>query len=235
MPKKPAAKSVKASAKTKAKPVRAKQPVIKAAKPAAKVAKKPAPKKEKVLKLSLACGDNVPEGFLGVDIAKTKSTTYVQDLLKFPWKQFKSNSVDEIDISHFVEHIPHGNGYNDPFFQFFDEVYRILKPAEFDPSNPNIPIKGFVNVVGPYYSSMRAWQDPTHQRALSEATFLYLNKEWRVNNKLDHYPVTCDFDFSYGYQVNPDWQNRNEEARAFAIQHYVNVVSDIQVMLTKRS
>jgi hypothetical protein len=213
----------------------AKKPVKKPVKQVAKkITKKPV-KAPKVLKLSLAGGDNVPEGFLGVDIVKTKSTTYVQDLMKFPWKQFKSNSVDEIECSNFVEHIPHGDSRHDPFFQFFDEIHRILKPAEFDPINPNIPTKGFARVTCPYYSSIRAWQDPTHQRAISEASFLYVNRQWRIDNKLDHYPVTCDFDFSYGYSINPEWQNRSEESRAFAVQHYINVVSDIQVMLTKRS
>jgi hypothetical protein len=192
-------------------------------------------KKNTVLKLSLACGDHKPEGFKGVDIVKTKSADYVFDILKFPWKQIKTNSVDEIECSNFVEHIPHGDSRHDPFFQFFDEIYRILKPAEFDPNNPNIPIKGFATITCPYYSSVRAWQDPTHQRAISEASFLYLNKQWRVDNKLTHYPVKCDFDFTYGYSVAPEWQNRSEESRAFAIQHYINVVSDIQVMLIKRS
>jgi SAM-dependent methyltransferase len=192
-------------------------------------------KTEEPLKLSLACGDNKPEGFKGVDIAKTDSTDYVQNLLEFPWKQFADNSVDEIECSHFVEHIPHGDGYHDPFMQFFDEIHRILKPAEFDPANPNIPVKGFARITCPYYSSMRAWQDPTHQRAISEASFLYLNKQWRIDNRLDHYPITCDFDFSYGYVVSPEWQNRSQETQTFAIQHYINVVSDIQITLTKRS
>jgi hypothetical protein len=191
-------------------------------------------KKETVLKLSLACGDRKPEGFKGVDIAKTDSADYVQDLLQFPWSQFADNSVDEIECSHFVEHIPHGNGYNDPFFEFFDEIYRILKPAEFDPNNPNIPLKGFAQIVCPYYSSMRAWQDPTHNRAISEASFLYLNKQWRVDNKLDHYPVSCDFDFTYGYILSPAWQQRNQETQAFAVQSYINAVNDIQVTLVKR-
>jgi len=215
-----------------------------AKKPIKKVDKKPAPKKAPVrrspkelpvLKLSLGGGDIIPEGFLGVDIVKTKSTTYVQDLMKFPWKQFKDNSVDEIECSNFVEHIPHGDSRHDPFFQFFDEIHRILKPAEFDPNNPNIPTKGFATIVCPYYSSMRAWQDPTHQRAISEASFLYINKQWRVDNKLDHYPVTCDFDFNYGYSVSPEWQNRSDESRTFAIKHYNNVVTDIQVQIVKRS
>lgn len=192
-------------------------------------------KKEKVLKLSLGGGDNVPEGFKGVDIVKTKSTAYVQDLMKFPWSQFADNSVDEIECSNFVEHIPHGDSRDDPFFQFFDEIHRILKPAEFDPNNPNIATKGFARIVCPYYSSMRAWQDPTHQRAISEASFLYCNKQWRVDNKLDHYPVECDFDFTYGYVLTPEWQNRSQEAQAFAMKHYINVITDIQVVLVKRS
>lgn len=192
-------------------------------------------KADQPLKLSLACGQRKPEGFKGVDIVKTDQTDYVLDLMQFPWSQFADNSVDEIDCSHFVEHIPHGNGFYDPFFQFFDEIYRILKPAEFDPNNPNIPIRGFANISAPYYSSMRAWQDPSHNRAISEASFLYLNKQWRIDNQLDHYPITCDFDFSYGYVVNPDWQNRNQEAQGFAIRNYINAVSDIQVMLVKRS
>lgn len=186
------------------------------------------------VRLSLACGDRKPEGFYGVDVAKTDNVDFVQDLFKFPWTQFPDNSVDEIEISHFVEHIPHGDGFNDPYFQFFDEVYRILKPAEFDPNNPNIATTGIVNIVSPYYSSVRAWWDPTHLRAISEQSFLYLNKQWRVDNLLDHYPVNCDFDFSYGYVLDPEWQNRSQEAQTFAIKHYNNVVSDIQVRLVKR-
>ena len=186
------------------------------------------------LRLSLACGNRKPEGFKGVDVVKTDATDYVFNLLEFPWSQIADNSVDEIECSHFLEHIPHGDGFHDPFFQFFDEVYRILKPAEFDPNNPNIPIKGFMNVSSPYYSSMRAWQDPTHQRAISEASFLYLNKQWRIDNLLDHYPISCDFDFSYGYAISPEWQARNQDAQGFAVRNYINAVSDIQVLLTKR-
>jgi hypothetical protein len=203
--------------------------------PTKKTTTVPAGTPEAPLKLSLACGQRKPEGFLGVDIAPAEGVDFVQDLFQFPWSQFADNSVDEIECSHFVEHIPHGDGYHDPFFQFFDEIYRILKPAEFDPANPNIPLRGFMNIVAPYYSSMRAWQDPTHQRAISEATFLYLNKEWRKTNGLDHYAVSCDFDFSYGYAVSQEWQTRNQETQGFAMRNYVNAVSDIQVMLVKRA
>lgn len=184
------------------------------------------------MKLSLACGNNKPEGFIGVDFVDTDSVDVVHNLLEFPWP-FEDNSVDEIECSHFVEHIPHGDDAKDLFFQFFDEVYRVLKPAEYSSDNPNIPICGFANIVAPYYSSMRCWQDPTHKRAISEANFLYLNKQWREDNRLDHYLVDCDFDFSYSYAVDQFWGQRNAEMQAFAFKNYINSINDIYVTLIK--
>lgn len=170
---------------------------------------------QKPLKLDLACGKNKQPGFLGVDKVKIPEVDYVWNLEKFPYP-FKENSVDEIYCAHYVEHVP-------DLIKFIDEIYRILKPG------------GKALIVAPYYSSMRAWQDPTHKRAISEASFLYFNKGWREQNNLDHYlDIKSDFDFSYSYMITPDWATRNEEARAFAIRHYINVVSDIQVILTKR-
>lgn len=192
---------------------------------------------KKPLKLSIACGQNIPEGFVGMDIAKIKGVKYVGDILDFGpksvWKQIKDGSVDEIECSHFIEHIPHGDGFHDPFFKFFDEVYRVLKPAKFSPDNPNIPISGFARFVAPYYSSMRAWQDPTHQRAISDMTFYYLSKEWREANKLSHYDVSCDFKFVGSYAVNGRLANRNVEYQQQAYQQQINAIDDIVALLWK--
>jgi predicted SAM-dependent methyltransferase len=192
---------------------------------------------KKQLKLSIAGGQNIPDGFVGMDIYPGKNIKYVGDILNFGddsvWKQLKKNSVDQIECSHFIEHIPHGNGYNDPFWQFFDEVYRVLKPATFDENNPNIPTSGFATFVAPYYSSMRAWQDPTHQRAISDMTFYYLSKEWREANKLDHYPVKCDFKFAGSYNINGRLMNRNQEFQSNAYQTQINAIDDIVVTLWK--
>ena len=176
--------------------------------------KKNEKKDPKELKIDLACGKNKKEGFTGIDIAPGKGVDIVHDLNKYPWP-LKDNSVDEVNISHYVEHTP-------DLIKFMNELYRIMKPG------------GKCEIVAPYYSSMRAWQDPTHVRAISEATFLYFNQEWLKTNGLDHYDVSADFDFSYGYVMSPEWISRSEEAKAFAIRHYINVISDIQVLLTKR-
>lgn len=195
-------------------------------------------KAEKKLKLSIAGGQNVPEGFVGMDIYPGEKIKYVGDILNFGedsvWKQIKDNSVDEIECSHFIEHIPHGNGYNDPFWQFFDEVYRVLKPVEFSETNPNVPINGFARFVAPYYSSIRAWQDPTHQRAISEATFMYLSKEWRESQKLDHYPTICDLQVTGGYIEHDRLQNRNAEFKQNAYLTEINAINDIFVTLFKK-
>lgn len=165
-------------------------------------------------RLDLACGQNKQEGYFGIDIFPGENVDAVADLTVFPWP-IESNSADEIVCSHYVEHTP-------DLMKFMNEVYRILKPG------------GKIKIVAPYYNSIRCWQDPTHLRAINEATFMYYNKQWRETNKLDHYPITCDFDFTYGYDMNVAWANRSEEARNFAILHYNNVINDIHVVMTKR-
>lgn len=166
------------------------------------------------LKIDLACGENKQTGFLGVDFKQLLGVDLVHNLEVFPWP-WKNDSVDEIYCCHYIEHTP-------DLIKFMDECHRILKTG------------GKATMIAPYYSSMRAWQDPTHRRAISEASFLYFNREWMKQNKLTHYGIKSDFDFYYSYMVSPEFATRSDEVRAFAIQHYINVVTDIQVVLTKR-
>ena len=164
-------------------------------------------------RLDVACGSNKTPGFFGVDIAGN-DVDVIWDLEKFPWP-FPDNSVDEIVCNHYIEHTK-------DLIAFMNELYRIMVPG------------GTAIIRAPYYNSMRAWQDPTHVRAISEATFLYYNQDWLKANKLDHYPIKCNFDFSYGYDFAPDWAMRSEESKAFAVRHYTNVVMDIQAVLIKK-
>jgi ubiquinone/menaquinone biosynthesis C-methylase UbiE len=174
-------------------------------------------KEPELLKLDLGAGDNPSPGFKGVDKYAEKAD-YKFDLFKFPWP-FKDGSVDELHSNQFFEHIPQNLR-----IPFMDECYRVLK------------VGAKFTVIAPYYTSMRAIQDPTHEwPPISEATFLYFNKKWREDNKLTHYLGKCDFDFTYGYNISAEWNARNDEAKMFAIKHYNNVVTDIQVVLTKRA
>lgn len=182
-------------------------------------------KEVKLVKLNLACGQQKQDGFIGVDKIKTLAVDIVHDLETFPWSFALDNSVDEVICSHYVEHTK-------DFIKFMDELYRIMKKPYTNEKGEEIKSKA--TIVAPYYSSIRCWQDPTHVRAISEFSFLYFNKVWREQNKLDHYGIKSDWDFTYGYQMSPEWVSRSEEARVFAMKYYINVISDIHVVLTKR-
>jgi len=173
-----------------------------------------------------------PEGWTGIDRAPTKAADIVHDLNIYPWigvdgKPIPDNSVDRARCSHYIEHIPHDIGHPagiDGFIAFGNELHRILKHG------------AQCEFVAPYYSSMRATQDPTHTRSISEATFYYWNQDWLKINGLDHYGVTADFDFGWAYNlVDPRWTTPGrEETRDWAIIHYLNVVTDLVVTVTKK-
>lgn len=167
-----------------------------------------------MVKLDIACGQAKKEGFIGVDIARLPGVDIVHDLEQFPWP-FDDNSIEEARCSHYVEHTK-------DLFKFLGEVYRILEPG------------GKILIIAPYYSSIRAWQDPTHTRAISEHTFLYCNRSWMEANKLTHYPISCNFDAAFEFDISQEWANRSKEAISFALKHYLNVAQNINVTLTKR-
>jgi predicted SAM-dependent methyltransferase len=175
-------------------------------------------------KLDLACGNNKKEGYIGIDIIKTDSTDYVFDLLQFPWP-IESDTIEEINCSHYMEHIPHDiknpNDSRDGLIQFMDEMYRVLK------------VGGKAYVACPYYTSVRAYGDPTHTRYMGEWSFFYFNKEWRQNTNLEHYNIKSNFDMKYSYLITNDLTLRSEEVRNDAFQHDWNAVDDIFVELIK--
>jgi len=174
---------------------------------------------ETALKLDLGCGQTAKEGFIGVDISADCGADVVHDLRVYPWP-FESDSVDEVFSSHFLEHVP---GHDR--FRLFDELWRILK------------VDAQATIVTPYWASMRAIQDPTHEwPPISEASYLYTNRQWREDNKLDHYPISCNFDYTYAYNINDRrYALSAEEARAHQARYYNNVIDDLHVVLTKKA
>jgi hypothetical protein len=172
----------------------------------------------RLIRLDIACGQRKEPGFVGIDKWDGPGVDIVHDLLEFPWP-VKSGSVEQARCSHFFEHVPGAAR-----FAFMDELHRVLAPG------------ARCLFLVPYYSSMRAVQDPTHAwPPVCEASFLYFNAQWRKDNGLDHYPVSCDFDFSYAYVVDGNWSTRNEEARSFALRSYLNAATDLHVEVIKRA
>jgi predicted SAM-dependent methyltransferase len=192
------------------------------------------------LRIDLACGNNKKEGFFGIDVAETPSTDYIHDLTIYPWP-IKSESVEEVHCSHYIEHIPHENiraclkksnsfeefkesllNSKDGLIEFFNELYRILKPG------------GKAKLIAPYYSSMRSVGDPTHVRSIADSTFWYIVKKWIVDNNLEHYGLECDFDVKIHYYITNDMTLKSEEVRNKAFIHDLNTVEDIIIELIKK-
>ena len=211
----------------------AKKAVVKKIATTKNTVKKPSYNTPKVIAMDLGCGQNkatieyfdqqmqvTVDKVIGIDFAKCEGVDIVHDLTKFPYP-VKSESVDVIHTSHFIEHL---DGFERA--KFFDECYRILKPG------------GRMRCIHPYYKSVRAVQDFSHKfPPIAENSYLYWDKNWREANKLTHgvYDLKCDYEFAIYYTwQDPIWSSKNEETRNHAVNHFFNVVADMIVDLKKR-
>jgi SAM-dependent methyltransferase len=115
------------------------------------------------------------------------------------------NSVDLVIAFHVIEHI--GDiGKTEEWFYFWQEIYRVMKPG------------ARLQFECPYATSIWAWADPTHVRAISEYTFIYLNQDaYTVGGSIPDYRPP--FDFQLGeVRLRPDPVNddvREKEAISF--------------------
>ena len=166
-----------------------------------------------MMKLDLASGQAPAPGYKSVDIDPQLEPDFCVNLFETPWP-LDSDSVDRARCSHFVEHVPDLVG-------FMNELGRVMKDG------------GKVHIIHPYQFSIRAWQDPTHVRALNEASWLYYDANWRRENRLSHYAITCDFEIEeiiYALSSEYEGQEDSPMLRA-AMAHQVNVVDDLHVRL----
>ena len=173
--------------------------------------------------IDLACGIGKREGYFGIDVKDQPGVDCVMNLEKYPWN-IESDSVEDIYCSHYVEHIPHileGEDKRDGLIQFMNEVYRILK------------VGGRLNVIAPYYTSIRAFGDPTHVRFICDMSFNYFNAQWRKEANIPEYGINCNFDIKISYRINNEMALKSEEVRAKAFVHDWNVIEDIIVEMVK--
>jgi predicted SAM-dependent methyltransferase len=169
------------------------------------------------MKLDLGCGPKKKEGYFGVDALAMRGVDMICDLRVMPWP-WADNSIDGVYCAHFVEHL---TGMER--IAFFNELGRILKPG------------AEAEIITPDWSNASAYGDPTHQwPPMSYWYVAYLDKQWR-DREAPHVPYTCDFAFRYGYTLEEWLRNQGEEAKKFAMAHYLGAVRDLQVVLTKRT
>jgi SAM-dependent methyltransferase len=169
------------------------------------------------MKLDLGCGRAKRPGFTGVDRSPDCAADIVHDLTVRPWP-FADGSVEEVYCAQFLEHLDGTQRIG-----FMEELHRVLRP------------QGSATIITPYWTSGRAVQDPTHQwPPLLESSYLYFNKRWREEQGIGHYAIRCDFDFRFAFQYTDAWAAKSADEKNFARIHYLNVVTDLHVFLTRR-
>ena len=119
-----------------------------------------------MIKLNLGSGSKILPGYTNVDKFDTYNPDIVHDLEKFPYP-FKNNSVNEILLSHVLEHV----GQNpDIFNKIIRELYRICVNGT------------IINIKVPHPRHDDFLSDPTHVRPITVLGLsLYdkeLNKKW---------------------------------------------------------
>ncbi|MEE2998643.1 MAG: methyltransferase domain-containing protein [Pseudomonadota bacterium] len=181
------------------------------------------------MRLNLGCGDARMDGYLNVDKEAGCQPDKIQDLEVFPW-DFDDNSVDQILLSHVLEHL---GQTTEIYLSILQELYRISKPgAQIDIRVPHPRHDDFVT-------------DPTHVRPILPGQFhMYSkrnNKEWReqgiANTPLADY-LDIDFEVEDVTWV-PDkkWLSRlqggviTSDELAEKAEHEFNIIKEVQIQL----
>lgn len=126
--------------------------------------------KGQLMKLNIGCGNKKLEGYINID--KQPSADVCLDL-EGAILPYGNNSIDIILASHVFEHIQN-------LIPLVNECHRVLKPG------------GVLNIAVPNVEFLEAFQDPTHIRFFTEAT-------WRYWLKDDFYFEEC----GKGYGILP--------------------------------
>ena len=119
------------------------------------------------MKLNLGCGNKLLKGYINLDKFNYYKCDVTHDLEKFPYP-FKNDSINEILLSHVLEHI---GQQPDTFINIIKELYRIC-------ANNALII---INVPHPRHEDFLS--DPTHVRPITVLGLSLfdqkLNRNWQ--------------------------------------------------------
>ena len=169
------------------------------------------------LRLDLGCGTRKREGFKGADVRAFPGVDFVVNLGDDPWP-WEDASVEEVWCSHMLEHL-----HPPQRIHFFNELYRVMKDGS------------RATIITPHWASTRAYGDLTHVwPPVCEFFYFYLNADWRKDNAPHLDSLTCNFESTSGYGLNPKLMTRNDEQRMFALEFYKEAAMDLVATITKR-
>ena len=100
-------------------------------------------KKITIKKLNLGCGKKIKQGYINLDNKFFRGVDVIHDLDKYPYP-FKDDYFDYVLCDNVLEHL-------DNLIKTMEELHRITKK------------NGTIEIIVPYFSSIGAFQDPTHR------------------------------------------------------------------------
>jgi len=129
-----------------------------------------------------------------------------------------ANHFDKVILRHVFEHVRN-------VIPMMEEIYRLLKPG------------GTVEITCPYWTSIWAWGDIGHVRAVNEMTFIWFSKEHyeenrKKNTTCSYYEPDCDFEIK-DIKLSPTaaWKDVTEPKVRIGMLQYLNVIEEIKVVL----
>lgn len=179
------------------------------------------------MKLNLGCGNKIYDGYVNVDKFDIYNVDIKHDLEKFPYP-FEDNSVEEIILSHVLEHIGQDP---DIFIKILKEFYRICKN------------EALIKIAVPHPRHDDFLSDPTHVRPVTVLGLSLfdksLNEKWEksgaantplalihhVNFKVENVNYQIEADIMKQYESGEIGKSKLDEM----IKRNNNVVKQIDI------
>ncbi len=135
--------------------------------------------------LHLGCGRKKHQDFGGEVVTLDADARLEPDVvctLGVERMPFADDEFDQAVAVHVLEHIGR-QGETAGWFLFWEELYRVLKPG------------GTLTFESPLYTSVWAWADPSHARALSPQAFVFMSQDsYRFKDSaISPFRIACDF------------------------------------------
>ena len=179
--------------------------------------------------LNLGCGNRKIDGWVNVDSVAACDPDVLWDLETFPWP-WHDNSIDEIILSHVLEHLGQTPQI---YLKIIQELYRICKNG------------ALIRISVPHPRHDHYLCDPTHVRPILAETLqmfdLEVNKLWIhqnvANTPLAKYLGVNFKIISSEYVLDSDIQERLQSGilqtneLADMIRHQNNIVQQINIVL----
>lgn len=181
------------------------------------------------MRLNLGCGNRKRQGWHNVDNSPDCSPDELVDLERVPWP-WPDNSVDEIFLSHVLEHLGQAA---DVYFGIIKEIYRVCRDG------------ATITVIAPHPRHDFFLFDPTHVRPVtaewlnifSQATNRRLMAQGHANTPLGVYLGVDLRVKSAKHDLDDRWRDRLQRGEIteadlnFAQATYSNVVTQTTIVI----